>query len=171
MHVCWRRLSFGVSVRACSLELNPTKTARIRDSVGNRADIHRPAASNSEVFQGLYRTNACPWVFWLLLAFLCWLLGGGGGVGEWLLIQLSPRPPIVHKPDKVGGHAVVHGEWQATGLPSTTLAHPNPPSSRALTPTSTPQSDGSASVHDAFITSQWQSGSCRLTPIALQSVP
>lgn len=27
---------------------------------GNRADIHHPAASNSEVFQDPYRTNACP---------------------------------------------------------------------------------------------------------------
>lgn len=63
MHVCWGRLSFGVSVRACSQELNPTKSARIGDSVGNRADIHCSAASSSEVFQGLYGTNACPECF------------------------------------------------------------------------------------------------------------
>lgn len=63
MRVCRRRLSFWVSVRACSLELSPTKTTGIRDSEGNRADIHCPAASSSEVFQGLYRTNACPEYF------------------------------------------------------------------------------------------------------------
>ena len=121
MHVCWGRLSFGVSVRACSQELNPTKSARIGDSVGNRADIHCSTASSSEVFQGLYGTNACPECFdsfWPSSVSTA----GRGGSGEWLLIQSSPRPPIVHKPDKVGGHAVVHGEWQATGPP-----HPRSP--------------------------------------------
>lgn len=63
MYVCWRRLSFGDSVGACSPELNLATSAKIRDSVGNRADIHHSAASSSEVFQGLYRTNACPEYF------------------------------------------------------------------------------------------------------------
>lgn len=135
MYVCWRRLSFGDSVGACSPESNP---AKIRDSVENRADIHHSATSSSEVFQGLYRTNACPecfdsfWPSPLLLG--CWEERSG----EWLLIQSSPRPPIVHRPDKFGGHAVVHGEWQATGLPRPRSPPPTPPG-RPLTPASTPK--------------------------------
>lgn len=168
MHVCCRRLSLGVSVRACSLEFNPTETARIRDSVGNRADIHCPAASSSEVFQGLYRTNACPEYFdsFWPSSVSCFEEEWGNDCSySWV------RDLPLCKPDKAGGHAVVHGEWQATGLPRPgSPIQPPWPSSHPNVHPPPPHSDGSASAGDAFMASQWQSGSCRPTPIALQDV-
>lgn len=128
MYVCWSRLSFGDSVRARFQKLNLAKNTKIRVSVKrNRGLINCSAASSSEVFKGLYRTNACPECFdsfWLPHPLTSVLAAGRG---EWLLIQSSPRPPIVHKPDKVAGHAVVHGEWQATEPPRPRLPLPAPP--------------------------------------------
>lgn len=126
MYVCWRRLSFGDSVRACSPELNPAKSAKIRDSLGNRADIHHWAASSSEVFQGLYRTNACPecfdsfWPSSVLAA----------GKREWGMTAHTVEPQTSHCAQARQGWRSCSGAWWVTGnraaSPTLTLLHPPP---------------------------------------------
>lgn len=74
-----------------------------------RQRIQRSLASSRELFQGLY-SAALMLVqgvdsFWPFCVCCC-----EEEVGERLLMQSTTGPPIVHKPDRVGGHAAVHGE-------------------------------------------------------------
>lgn len=136
---------FGGSVGACSPELNP---AKIRE---NRADIHSSAASSSEVFPGLYRTNACPECFdsFWPSSVGCWEQGAGNDCSYSPTLDL----PLCTSQTRL---AVM--QWcMVSDRQQGCLAHARPlrpPPGRPLTPTSTPQSDGSASARHAFITSQ-----------------
>ena len=131
MHVCWGRLSFGVSVRACSQELNPTKSARIGDSVGNRADIHCSTASSSEVFQGLYGTNACPECFDSFWPSSVSTAGRGGERG---MTAHTVEPETSHCAQARQGWRSCSGAWWVTGnrAASPTLAHPYSPPNTPL---------------------------------------
>lgn len=148
-----------------------------QDSVGNRADIHSEAVRSSRLsvrlmpvrcvltpFSPLHSPRALPY-----LASSRWQLGGG----KRGMTAHTVEPQTSHCAQARQGWRSCSGAWWVTGNRAASPTLGPPPARPAVLSPRLPPPDvmDKPRPRNAFITSQWQSASCSLTPVASQNVP